>query len=226
MGDLVMKKLTLLACIALGAAATLAQPPPEHRGPPPHARGPSTLFREKPEPASPVRRWMMELRENNPEEFERLQQMRLENPRAFREAISERLQETALERMREKRPAIYDALMTLSPEERRWALERMSGPGMMHPGEKEKRREPPEPGLRQLAREYREAGSKSERDMIRGQLRDELGRLYDQRLQERREQLDEIRNRLHAMESAITEGEQTRDAFIAEKLDAWLDDGL
>ncbi len=217
-----MKMLILSACLLLGVAATLAQPPPEHRGPPPHARGPSTLFKEKPEPASPIRRWMMELREEDPEEFERLQQMRLENPRAFRDIISDRLEKTAMERLRDKRPAVHDALMSLSEEDRSWVMERMSGHGM-HSSKKERGKENSTSSLRQLARDYREAANEGERSAIRERLEEELGQLYDQRLEDRRAQLDEIRDRLRVMESAIAEGEQTRDDFIDEKLSLWLD---
>lgn len=217
-----MKMLILSACLLLGVAATLAQPPPEHRGPPPHARGPSTLFKEKPEPASPIRRWMMELREEDPEEFERLQQMRLENPRAFRDIISDRLEKTAMERLRDKRPAVHDALMSLSEEDRSWVMERMSGHGM-HSPKKERGKENSTSSLRQLARDYREAANEGERSAIRERLEEELGQLYDQRLEDRRVQLDEIRDRLRVMESAIAEGEQTRDDFIDEKLSLWLD---
>lgn len=209
-----MKLFTMLMFVSLTVTTAVAQPPP-------HARGPSTLFRDKPEPSSPVRQWMTALSENNPAEYERLQQLRRENPRVFREVIRERMEEQTLERLKANRPTVHDALMQLAPEDRAWVLERMAGPGMQRP-DKGKDRDRLEPGSRKLVRDYRETENKPEREAIRKQLHDALGQLYDRRLQERREQLEDLRKRLRKMEAAIEEGEQTREAFIEERLSIWL----
>lgn len=215
MGDAVMKNFAILMFMAWAAATVVAQPPP-------HARGPSTLFRDKPEPSSPARQWMLELSENDPAEYERLQRLRRENPRAFRETMREQLENSAMERLEKNRPAVYAALIQLSPEDRSWVLERMAGHGR-HPPENGRDHNRLKTGSRELIRDYRDAENDSERAAIRARLSEELGRLYDRRLEERRDQLENIQARIRDMEAAVAEGEQNREAFIQERLSMWLD---
>lgn len=180
----------------------------------------------KGEPASPVRRLMGHLQENDPAGYERLDNLRRENPAAFREEIRSRIQGDALEKIKERRPAIYNAMQQLSVEDRAWLFERLAGPGLpSHPGYKHaagRESTKASPGLSSYARAYHQAGSDEERTAIRTRLADELGRRYDQQLEFRRAQLNQLRGKMNELESTILEGELERATFIAEKTEAWL----
>ena len=77
-------RIALLTLFVLSGQRTLAQPPP---GPESSRGGPAQRGSWRgggPDGSSPVQRWMRDLQQNDPERFERLQQLRMENPEAFR----------------------------------------------------------------------------------------------------------------------------------------------
>lgn len=200
-------------------------PPPRHerdRHPGEPRMGPPGF-----EPAAPIHKIMMDMRENDPEEFERLQELRMRDPQAFRRETRVIAGNALLEKLKIERPSIHAAIMSLSEEDRAWLFERFAKGGMGMPG-----MPPPPPGderedasspVRALVKAYRNANSDEERESIRGQVREKLSMLYDERIKEREDQLRDVEGKLEHIRKALEQGVESKDEFIDEKLDVWLD---
>lgn len=229
-----MKKIfyAIIMLATAGAWQVPAQPedgfPP---GPPPiHDRfqGGPRMAPPGFQPASPLHRIMQEMRQNNPEEFNRLQALRMNDPAAFRKEARVIVQQAMLEKIKGERPAIHDALSRLSEEDRDWLFDRISGPlfggsGRLPPGmEKVKRGDDDRDINRGLIRKYRQSDSAEERDAIREQLRRQLSDQYDQRLEERKAQIDEAEQKLTQVKKSLEQGLADKESFIDDKLTIWL----
>ena len=220
-----MPRIALL--LALTAAVTVsAQPPPDDAPPFRHHQenGPLSI-----RPASPLQQWMKQLAESEPEEFERLQNLRMQDPQEFRRVTREKLLEHGLKKLNAERPAVHEALMNLPEEDRQWVADRLLRPNIgPPPGRDERdnkgpRREGGPPGIdRTLIRAYKQAETDEEKSAARDRIRENLAALYDRQLAERREQLTEAEEKLAAIRNAIERGEAGKDAFIEEKLSVWL----
>jgi hypothetical protein len=179
-------------------------------------------------PASPVQRWMRKMRESNPEEFERLNNLRLRDPESFRAEARAALESEIMSRLAKQRPAISDAIAKLSNEDKKWLLERIARSEMPMEGGPMPFRERRENDRndhqrnRELVRQYHQSRSAEEKEAIRQKLREELSQLYDQRINERGEQLQEAEQKLEAIRRALKQGEQGKGEFIDDKLDIWL----
>jgi len=210
-------------------AATMlasAQPPPPEDAPP---------FRERNEdgrpsfrPASPLQQWMHQLAESDPEEFQRLQELRMKDPEAFRQATREKLSELGLKRLQAARPAVYEAFINLPEEDRQWLADRLLLPNMGPPHDRPGRsgegphRDKNQGIDRALIRAYKQAATEEEKNTARDQIREKLSSLYDQELAQRREQLTSAEAKLETIRKAIDLGEEGKEAFIEEKLSLWL----
>lgn len=229
-------RLLILTATLFATLPLHAQPPaPDdpQAPPPPPGQFPDTPPRQgqptrEGRPHAPLHQWMNQLREQDPAEFERLQELRLRDPEAFRTHVREQLQARALERLRRERPAIHDAFMNLPEEDRRWLAERLmrpgpgpGGPDAPPPGDDGPRRDAPAID-RDTVRAYKRATSDAERAPLRAELARQLGDAYDQQLAERQRQLAEAEEKIAAIRAALAAGEAGKQAFIEQKLDAWL----
>lgn len=181
----------------------LERPRPERGGPPdsPGARrpgGPPPGIHREGEGA-PLDRWMSFLRERNPEEFERWQRLREEDPEAFREAIRERL-DAARERFREQagdRPAGGDGP---------W------GPRFPPP--------PPDPRGPQaggLAQAWREAGSAEERERIERQIRRHVAESVQVRFESHERRLAELEREVMEMRRNLSRQREMAERMIERR---------
>jgi len=180
------------------------------------------------QPAAPLHRIMQDLRNNNPEEFTRLQELRMSNPEAFRNESRKILREAFLEKMKAERPEVHDAIINLSEADQVWLFERIMGPGFTGPGgasppgwEKGRKGNEREIG-RELIRAYHQTNSPEEKDAIRIKLHDLLSTQYDQRLNDRKAQITEAENKLDQIKKSLEQGTAEKDAFIEDKLSIWL----
>jgi len=230
-----MKKLLLLFSVT-----TLALPLTSSSQPPPDAPGgfDRPPMEEGFRPASPVQRWMKQLQETNPAEFERLRELRMSNPEAFRKEARVAVETQIMTRLAEERPAIHEILSNLSEDDRKWLMERLArqalGPGgpegnhregMEGRGREGHGNEPKREAMqrnRELVRQYHEARTEEEKNLIKQELRDQLSNLYDQRIAERSEQLKEAEQKLDSIRKALAQGQEGKEAFIEEKLEIWL----
>jgi hypothetical protein len=171
---------------------------------------------------------MQELRETDPEEFARLQQLRIDDPSAFRAETRQRLANHRLERLREARPAIYDALMNLGEDDRAWLADRLGRPGPDTPPRTDRHENRPPPGdpqpeaLRDLIDAHHAATTDDERAAIRERLRTHIAAEVDRRLAERTDQLRDAEQKLERIRQAIALGEENKPVFIEEKINALL----
>ena len=191
--------LTLLAA----SVATAAPPPPE------------PAFDEPPPGPPPphVQRFFEVMRERDPEEFERMRQLRESDPAAFRAELGERLRK-ARERQaggdfkptgqpgegpgphrRPRRDGQGDALFVNSPELREL-----------------------EAGAGHLIRQIRELEAGPERSEAIASLRDTLTRAFDLRQQLRRTRVAEMKERLLEVESLLDKRELERAQVIEHQL--------
>ncbi len=205
--------------------AASAQPPP---GEPPPLRERHENGKPPFRPASPLQQWMHQLAESDPEEFQRLQDLRMKDPEAFRQATREKLTEHGLKRLQTARPAVYDAIINLPEEDREWLADRLLNPNMGPPPDRPGRdgkgpRRDKESGIdHTLIRAYKKAETEEEKSAARDQIRATLSTLYDQQLAQRREQLTDAEKKLETIRKTIELGESGKDAFIEEKLSLWL----
>lgn len=166
--------LTILVGIA--ATGAFAQDPTPQAG------------RGQPRPLRVIER----IRDEHPEEFERLSELRKEDPEAFRREVHRLLEE------RRKRSGDGDG-----------------------DGEGEES-QVYEAKLQTLVREYREATSDEAKAKIRVRIRSALDIYFDKRLEQHEKMLDAMESRLDEMRMRLKERRQNRDAIIDNKLDSLL----
>lgn len=197
--------LMLISMVSLSAPAQ----PPAHEAdapPPPmgEPRGPG------PGGHPPVHRFFEHIKKTNPEEFERLRQLRESDPEAFREELTRRLTE-ARQRREEvggvkpggRRDAEFrphprgdaDAMQVDSPELDRLELE-----------------------TRERARSVREAGTADEREKARAALKASLEKSFDLRERLRAERLAKMETRLKKIRQMLDERQGRRDEIIERRV--------
>ena len=189
-----MKTLVLMLLPMAGFSA-LAQPPPRERD------------GERPPP--PVHRFFEHIKKSNPEEFERLRQLREADPEAFREELSRRLVEARRQGdemggvkpggMRDAagRPRMRDedgAWQVESPELDRLEIE-----------------------SRNLARSVRDAGTADARESALATLKATLEKSFDLRERLRAERLAKMEARLQKVRQLLDERQGKRDEIIERR---------
>ncbi len=196
--------LALLLPIA-GVTQLAAQPPPNREpGPPPG-------------PPPSIEKFFDIIRQRNPEEYERLRQLRETDPAAFRAEIAARIEQERIRRG-----------IGAPPGEG-------PGPRMAPRGDREFRR--PRPGeegdamavhspeveaherkAREIAESLRAAKTDEERAARTRELRDELAQAFDLREQLRRERIKQMRERLEKVEAFLAARQANRDAILDRRV--------
>jgi len=226
-----MKFIQFSICIILASttATLIAQPPPKDFNRPGAGAPERRQWRpDGPESASPVQRWLQELQASDPETHDKLQQLRMEDPEAFRMEARKALSQRVLSNIQRERPSVYSALQELTEEDREWIMSRIARmPHMMHrqsdQSTSDERDSPDERDQnRRLIRQYHNATDTGEKAGIRETLRTNLSAQYDRRIQEREEQLREATVKLEKIRQALAQGHEGKEAFIEEKLSIWL----
>lgn len=197
----------ILMMFTLGALAAWAQPEPmDEEGappPPPGSEGMRPPPAEGPEglPPPPIQVLMQHWKKQNPEEFERMQKLREEDPEAFRRELHRKL-----EKAREDR-----------------GLGRRGGPGGR--GLPEGDLPPPDPRLqaaeesiRDLVRQWRAATNEEARLQVRTELQSALSQAFDLREQARRERLAQMEKKMAELRSSLEQRRQQRAAIIEKRM--------
>lgn len=220
--------LCLLLTIPLFAAGQ--EPPEEMPGPPPEDAefmpppgGPPPGEEGLAPPGPPVDQWMEHLRKERPEDFERLKQLRQDDPQAFRGALHQRLRQERIMRNLKDHPRVMEFLLGLPEQERDQVLRKLApgGPGRGFRG-------PPEvtnpevmkleAEAQRLAKSYRKAAGDDERAKIRGELQGKLETLFDLREQERARQIERIETDLGKLKKALEDRQAHRADIISRRL--------
>lgn len=172
-----------------------------------------------PGPKRPVDIWMDRLHRRNPEEFQRIQQLRHRDPEAFRMELASRLGRERLRRITGAHPRLRIFLESLPEPERRDVLEalvrafRPEGPPPDAPGaELFRLREE----IARLAAEFRQADDPGKREQLKIELRGKLGELFDAREQARAHHIERIKTEVSELER-IMEIRRARRAEILER---------
>ena len=148
-----------------------------------------------------VERWLDRLAEENPDEHARLQELRRENPEAFRDELRGRLR-----KLRQHRAG----MLPFDRDDDSFRHKRPHEPG----------RCPWSPELDALASGYREETDPQARDRIRGELKNHLAQLFDARSAGQRQQIEEIRQHLEHLRELLDAREARRQRIIENWLRA------
>jgi hypothetical protein len=169
-------------------------------------------------------RWMERLSTRNPQEYERLQKLRAEDPEAFRHALHSRLrEERAMAGLRDL-PKLKEFIRSLSPEERDEVLRRFAappggrgGPHGFQPGMNPEIRDL-ERETMELSKAYRESADAAQKEKIRTDLKTKLGALFDLRESERQAHVEQIEKDLANLKNSLTDRQARREEIIERRL--------
>lgn len=225
------RRLLCIPCALLGAGLTVAtaqddpgmdRPPPP---PPPHDI--DGMDHDRPGGDRPLERFMGQLRERHPEEFERLRHMREENPREFRSHLRQRRNQLRNMQFIDSLagiPRFREAVQQMSPGEREEVADRLA-----EAFRKEDRPRRPkrdfvanevrefEEGLRDLGHEYQTAGD-DEKPAIKRRIRSQLEIIFDLQETQRRRHVEEAEERVRKMQAMLNQRAEHRDEVIDRRL--------
>lgn len=218
----------LLIPLVLMAAVTCAQPPPPDSAPdatawedtapppPPPGDGPGTgqgdVRREHP----PLQRFMEVLREQNPEEFDRLKKLREEDPEAFRRELHQRLQKE-----RDRRGLQAGRAMEQQPPEDRGRMGhhlQAGGPGPEGMNVRSPETDRLEQKSRELAQAYRVATDEVEKARLQAELKANLAESFDAREKLRHERFAQMENRIKKIRELMEQRQAQREEIINRRL--------
>lgn len=234
-----MNRMTIALCIVLAGGALpdagrAESPPPgdapglrvEQRGGPGRHGSRRGMRRHHPF----LQEWMQTLREENPEEYQRLARLMEEDPRAFHDALRARLTRERLDRAVRDDPELRRILQTLAPADRALLREKVSamlaprgpGPG---PAPESPTREPlpSEESLQPLKETYREAESEAARENIRQAVRDALSERFEIREARYRARIESLQEEIRKLEAALQQRAEWKDAIIERRLQRFLE---
>lgn len=203
--------LTIAALAALTLAARAEPPRADEERPPRPVMEEDELAQHPPPPGEmersqpPIQLLMQHWKKKNPEEFERMQKLREEDPEAFRAELTRKLQEARLER------GLHG--------------ERDGGMGsrLMGPPGGDFEAMPPEvraadDKVRELARTWRQTSDEAQRQTLRNEMQKTLGEAFDRREQVRRDRLAQMEKKITELRSTLEQRTQKRDEIIQKRL--------
>jgi len=190
------------------------------------AEPPRDRPREK--PASPVQRHMQELRDQDPDEFSRLQKLRSEDPEAFRAEMRSIIEDRFMKMLQRERPDIFEALSGLPAEDRAWLIKRLearpAGPGPdQNSGHQERKGgKNGQFAIKKWVEQYHAETESSKREELEAQIRAAVAQEYDARIRMRAAQVQEMEIRIDELKKMLARGEEEKQRFIDRKMALWL----
>lgn len=214
----------LLAIFATVRAQAQPEPvdqrAPEELPPPEMMEAPPVRPQEGLQPPPPVQRFFEILKEKNPEEFERLKQLRKDDPEAFRKELTDRLR-TELERR-----GLYGEAGDGGPFRQGKGFKGEPGGRHFHAdGDVEgwavqsPELEQLEVKTRQLAHAIRDSNSPEEQAKLREELKGELTKEFDLREQMRKDRLAQMEKRVEKIKTIMEQRQAQRDAIIQRRME-------
>jgi hypothetical protein len=226
-----MKRLALyITVLATALSAARAQedlpPPPfldhgEFRPPPARHRGDRGGRGDRPGKRRPMEQWFDHLARQNPEEFQRLQELQREDPAAFRAEMATRLQRERLRENMRDMPRAREFVANLPPEEREQLLNRLAEAGL-EPRLQGERKMSPE--LQKLQREAQHlvkaygSADEAERSGIRMRLRENVGAQFDLREKRRADEVAKMAKRLKKLQQSLEQRGKRRDEIVEQRV--------
>ncbi len=211
---------TLIAGLGLIGLTALAQPPRE--GAPRERQRARHMERPTQQEMSPhVREWMASLREVDPEEYERLREMRENAPVAFRVELRRRITEArTMDHIRAEHPGFYEYLSGLDREER----DRL-GQLLHHVAHQDG---PPRAMQRRMAltewenniqvraalADWQAAETEEEAEERVAALREAIAGVFDERTEQQRAQIAELEQQVGRLQELVSAREERREHWI------------
>lgn len=204
--------------MAMGLSSALAQPRPEEMEHREHMR---ERLRD-PEAVRPhVERWLETVKESDPDEYQRLTELRDENPAAFRVETRQRLHDARLmRRMREDHPDLHERLTAMPREERDRMRQALRSAYMDDPMRSARHRRTMHLDMRRnetvraLIERWRIAETPEEQEEVRSELRAHLGDVFDQHTEEQEEDIRRAEEQLERLRQIHAERQGKRDDWI------------
>ena len=215
-----MKRLITLLCLFAICAPAWAQGPQGERV---KRDGPrSEKMRGQGGPGGPgamVHRWMEKLKQDNPAEFERLNQLRQEDPLAFRQAMMTKLQKERGKHMpkmdrQDKRGGHADKSFKKGDH----------GDKSFKGGAKRPRHHGPNPEVIAQAQKVKAAQSDSERQAAISELKDMIRENMAQRREEHLKKISQIETALEHLKGELERNDEKQDKRVDEWVDRLLND--
>lgn len=246
-------KNVILCVVAFGLAALSVRaqedlPPPDM---PPPPMQPDSFGMPPPPPGefppdSPVVKWIERMKQENPEEFARLQAMKADDPKAFRRELHKRMKgERAMAGLR-KYPRIAQAVAEMPESEREDFFNRFGGmserppeppgrgpgfgpgphgfggPGGGPEGEGPAQADPEtrriQREVKELVQAYHEAPDEAAKDEVRARLRGGIEQLFELREAERARQIERIEQDLARLKKSMESRRKNRELIIEKRL--------
>lgn len=215
----------LITCIGLTPA--LAQPRMDERGPRERPRE----GHAPPEAGRPhIERWLEQLEARDPEEYQRIMELRERHPAAFRAELRNRVHDARMmERLREPFPELHERISRLPRDERVRIGRMIRGEGDEGPMEPFRHRHGPPPdeaanAMHDLLVQWRTAEDDAAREEARMAIREHVAKVFDQRtatqeadIQRAEEQVSNLRSML---ESRLKKREEWIDRIMERVLQA------
>lgn len=167
--------------------------------------------------------WLRHVAEQDPAEFDRLQQLRKEDPHRFRKELRGRLVREQVRKKLMSDPDMKAFLESLPDEKRNALINRLaepgSGPMRRHGGPPNQNKEAQELDrtVKQLVKTYRNAAD-ADQDGLRDELRTALARQFDLRETERQKYLARLDEKLRKLKVSVDRRQANRDQIIDRRL--------
>ncbi|MFH0907896.1 MAG: hypothetical protein V1929_03965 [bacterium] len=183
-----------------------------------------------------VERWLEQLEDKDPSEYERLVELREDDPDAFRKELRNKLRKEQARVFMDKHPQLRESMMDLPPEERDARMRRLmqAGPGPGGPGPGMKRGMGPDDGggdmrtpeinaqqeeTRKQVAAYKSAATPEEKEKAKAELKTSLGKLFDVREQQRAKEIDEFDRHIAELKAKLEKRQANRDQIIEKRME-------
>ncbi len=183
----------------------------------------------------PAERWMERMRRHHPEEYQRMEHIRRENPAAFRGMLREKVDTKRVDAVMREYPPLNNAYQSLPPDKRAGFIKKLydrpRGPrGDDDPGRTRGRRPPaddekPSSEIQQLDAEimelgelYRDETNPAVKKEIKERLEAKLHAMADTLDRHRTEKIAQMEKTLEELKQSLTERQKNREEMIARHL--------
>lgn len=213
-----MKTVRILLVLLVTAVVASAQPPP-NAPPRPDMPGPDGPR----EARRALDRWMNQMQQAHPEDYERLMQLKETDPEAFQaelRARRDRLRNRNLEAGMAEMPRFREMMEEMPPEERKNMAERFSRimrSQYKHPGHDNRQVAAGEQKTRELAKAYR-AAPEAEKETLRAELRTQIEQVFALRDAQNQRQIDEAEKHLQRLKDALGKRREFRNEIVERRL--------
>ncbi|NCC50428.1 MAG: hypothetical protein EOM20_04345 [Spartobacteria bacterium] len=196
---------------------------PSRRNGPPHDR-------------SPVRQWLNQLQQDQPEEYEKMKRMLAENPRQFHAILRNRVQQQRVRQALAAYPSLLEAYTTLDPQDQKVLVEILYQPPHQRDPQDRNSRKKHRKKLREqrnadnelteldadtkeLAAAYHTTEDIQAREQITSELRAKLEQLFDLRNQDRIDQIQKLETKISALKERMELRDSRRDQIVERRLE-------